>query len=174
MNSRFNTGSTGLPQDEFGPVCRFGPGGDFINDWPPGHRGSIRPAPNSLAAVLARLSKIINALTGPAFDAIATPQGIQSTAEQLLHRKGKLEYAAQTIRTDKSADAPPAPIVKGDSKLPAQSMLFPDDSRVGIRPRRKPNHHIRTYCRAAKKSFAFNVLRQGSLFEPDLKSAQTA
>ena len=157
--------------EETEPVCRFGPGGDFVSVWPPPHSRLPQPSPNRLAKLLTWLSEILTTLLGLEPDtAAAVPTNIQPAAENILCRRAKLQYQAQSTKPDKPVPPTLAAVIKGDSFSPAQSMLFPDDCRTG----HKSKHRIRTHRRTAKKRPALSFTSQDSLFETNLKSAKTA
>jgi len=113
------------------PLCKFGPGGDFISVWP-------------------------------------------TESAELPQRKGKLKHAVKNSEADKSAYAAPATVIKSDSYICGEPMLFADDWRIGVRDGHKSKHRIRTYRRIAKKRPALGLSGQGSLFETNFKIAKTA
>ena len=144
------------PNRQIGPICKFGPGGDFISIWPSERfdrpeltaEGSSQFSTNRLTKLLASLNKIIDKLVGPeSYTDLAVPTDIQTTAGLVL--------------ADKRFDRP---------ELTAEG-LFADDCRIGITTIHQPKHSIRAYRRTAKKRSAFGLCLQGSLFEIDLKSA---
>ncbi len=137
----------GLRPDEFEPVCRFGPGGDFVSIWPESSEFQL-PSQSRLLKVLACLNEIIGGLLGSEFN-------------QLLAAAPK---------------AQPVPAARFDQsrKSQAQPMLFPDDSRVGLRAVHKPRLRTRAHRGTAKKRPRIDLDEQGLLFAADLKIARTA
>ena len=157
------------------PVCRFGPGGDFVSFWPKQHSASHKAVPNSLALLLERLAKIINTKLTPDFDASADSPKITNQPQTLtLPEKGNLKYEVKHAKSEKPTDAAPAPVINSNCELQDQPMLFPDDRRVSIPTGHKPKHRIRAYRRTAKKKTPVQLPGQGSLFEADLRCAKTA
>ncbi len=157
------------------PICRFGPGGDFISVWPDELKEYPQPSTNHLAGLLNWLSEITTALLGSGFEpTTAGPENIQAAADRILCQKGKLEYAVENNKADKPAHSTPTTTIKSDSLFSGQPILFADNRRISLRTGCKPKHSIRAYRRTAKKSPAPGLPGQGSLFEADFKSAKTA
>lgn len=129
---------------EFEPVCRFGPGGDFVSIWPE----SSGAQQSRLLKVLACLNEIIAGVLGSEFD-----------------RPSAAVPRAQPIPTVRFGQL---------QKSQAQPMLFPDDSRIGLRAAHKPRHRIRTHRRTVKKRPRIGPDEQGLLFASDIKIARTA
>ena len=144
----------------FSPLCRFGPGGDFTSDWPGSEDYSTNISGNRLLRALKLLSEIITTAAGGEFNA--------------AQKKGNLKYAHENRENDKSANAASDADPKIYKLVPGQSVLFPDDSRIGKRTANKPKYRVRTYQRTAKKRHGHSKSRQGSLFDVDHKSAKTA
>jgi hypothetical protein len=157
------------------PVCRFGPGGDFVSFWPKQHSTSRKPVPNSLALLLERLAKIINTKLSPDFDASAdSPKNTPQPQTLTLPEKGNLKYEVKHAKSEKPVNTAPTPGINSNCDLQVQPMLFPDDRRVSISTGHKPKHRIRTYRRTAKKKAPVQLPGQGSLFEADFRCAKTA
>ena len=132
------------------PVCKFGPGGDFVTVWPKEPTPSPQPAANHFAKLLASIDEIITALLGSEFNTA------EAHAEN-IHRPT------------------PTPVIKSDSPFPpVQPMLFPGDWGIAAQTGHKTKRCIRAYHRTAKKRLPLSLSGQGSLFEPDRKSAKTA
>jgi hypothetical protein len=147
------------------PLCKFGPGGDFIVAW--------EPKPSESLEKLARFS-------GSAIEALAAAFGIKRATpliypkEQIDHHTEKVTDAIENNTALDSTDTASAPAPANDSPFPAEPMLFPDLVRNGIRIKHKPKHRIRTSHRAAKKGAAFRIPKQGSLFEGQFARARIA
>ncbi len=155
------------------PVCRFGPGGDFVSVWPPEQTLTHRPSMGRLTKFIQSLSHIVPTLLGSTPNTV--PQELTQTqppADPVLHRKGLLKYAVKKI--DKPAHTASATAINSHKLFSDQSILFPDDGRISIRTGHKPKHRIRAYRRTAKKTPPLDLAGQGSLFESDFKSARTA
>jgi hypothetical protein len=145
-------------EKQFEPVCRFGPGGDFVSIWPESSEFQL-PSQSRLLKVLACLNEIISGLLGSEFNQSST-----ATAKT---------QSTPAVRFGQSRK--PQDVLKGPA-IPrkAQPMLFPDDSRVGLRAVHKPKHRIRAHRRTAKKRPRIDPGEQGLLFAADLKIARTA
>lgn len=157
------------------PICRFGPGGDFVSVWPTELRESHQPSSNRLAKLLGSIAEIIAPLLGSEIDStISTATNIQTTAEKIAAEKENLEYGVKVSHADKPAYAAPAPIIKGNRRFSGEPVLFADDWRISIRAGHKPKHSIRAYRRTAKKRSSSDVPGQDSLFETNFKIARTA
>jgi len=140
------------------PVCKFGPGGDFVSVWPGEPQQSRQPSTNRLTKLLTSLSEMISTLLG---------------SELNTASKENLEYAVES-KADKSAYSPSTTVIKSDSLISGEPILFADDRRISVRAGHKPKHRIRAYRRAAKKRSALSFGGQGSLFETNFKSARIA
>ncbi len=164
----------GYEYDLSEPVCKFGPGGEFVSYWPPMPDDYSRIRPNALTKLLNKLVplvKIAPAQPSHQPQIVATPVEHE---EHIISSKEQFENAANHDAGDRASHAPPATIIKGDNLFPGQQILFPDDSRARRRAANKPKHHFRAHRRAAKKGFIAGRPRQGSLFEADFKGAKTA
>ncbi len=132
------------------PVCKFGPGGDFVTVWPKEPTPSPQPATNHLAKFLTSIAEIMTALLGSEFNTTSADAGN-------IHRPT------------------PAPVIKSDSPFPpVQPMLFPGDWGIGARTGHKPKRCIRAYHRTAKRRLALSLPAQASLFETNFRSTKTA
>jgi hypothetical protein len=160
--------------ERFEPLCKFGPGGDFVWFWPSEPSESAGLSPNSLGKLLARLGEIMNGLLSSHPGAAAMPGVIDGSTNRILRGEGNLEYAHENFKTDETTYAASSSITGGDSGFSGEPMLFADDWRVGRRVRHKPKHHIRAYRRTAKKRTTVSGCGQGSLFDADLRSAKSA
>lgn len=153
------------------PLCKFGPGGDFVAAW--------EPEPSECLETLAKL-------LGSAFEALAAVLGLKRTDADALSRKNlypneptvsymeKLNDAIEKCTARDSTDAASAPAYADDNTFSAEPLLFPDLVRNGIRIKYKPKHRIRASHRAAKKGIAFRIPKQGSLFENQFAGAGIA
>ena len=157
---------------QVGPLCKFGPGGDFVAVW--------EPKPSECTEVLARLfSSAVEALAAAfglkrATPAIRPPKGVAWTNEQTDYHMEKPKDAIEISTTRDSTDAASTPAPTNDRQFSAEPLLFPDLVRNGIRIKHKPKHRIRTSHRASKKGAAFRIPKQGSLFEGQFPRARIA
>jgi len=147
------------------PLCKFGPGGDFVTSW--------EPESSMCIEAIARL-------LGSAVEALAAALGFKRATplicpdEQIDYLTEKSHDAIDNSTDRDSTDAASAPAPANDSPFPAEPLLFPDLVRNGIRIKHKPKHHIRTSHRVAKKGAAFRIPKQGSLFEGQFARARIA
>jgi hypothetical protein len=153
------------------PLCKFGPGGDFVAAW--------QPEPSQHMEALARL-------LGSAADALAAAFGLKRIGADAPSRSNfcpngptvrHTEITNDAIENSTARDstyAASAPAFADDSTFSAESLLFPDLVRDGIRIKHKPKHRIRASHRAAKKGPAFRIPKQGSLFEGQFAGAGIA
>ena len=160
--------------EQFEPICRFGPGGDFVQNWPPATYQAGETNQNPLSKVLASLSEIIAAMLGSEpHSTEVSSTNIKTSPEQIRRRKERLEYAVTLNKADAPADPAPVTNIKGNFKVQGQPMLFPDDWRAGRQTGHKPKHRVRAHRRTPKKRPAF-APSGGTLFEANFKSAKTA
>jgi len=153
------------------PLCKFGPGGDFVAAW--------QPEPSERLETLARL-------IGSAVEALAEAFGLKRTGEDLplsnnfcpneptVCHTEKLNDAIENPTARDSTDAASAPAPANGSPFPGEPLLFPDLGRNGIRIKHQPKHRVRAPRRAPKKETAFRIPKQGSLFEGQLARARIA
>jgi len=158
--------------DDFNvPVCRFGPGGDYVNDWPVKKTRPPVPESNPLGKVLALIADVIGT-------AISGELMIQSKAPTEPRRMDN------NIQRDKNSDPTDEPDhtnytastagAKDGSPVAAEPMLFADDSRGRRGAKRKPHHRIRAYRRTSRKRPARKIQGQATLFEVDTQSQSAA
>jgi hypothetical protein len=165
---------TTVRNQEAEPLCRFGPGGDFVTVWQPEMPEAGEPK-NRLEKLFASTVEVAAVLLGykrshPYIPLINT----SSSVKQTLRHKEDMKNAVKLHRIHHPAHAPAARIAPDDSRISAEPMLFPDFGRNGNRVQHQPKHNIRTYRRAAKKRTTVRFAQQGSLFEGQLKSARIA
>ncbi len=158
---------------DYEPLCRFGPGGDFVRGWPPQLEGQTHLLHSGLGRVLASLSLIINKLrhqeqfeTGAAV--VEGPSSGFSGAAAITELSTENDHDEGTI--DPETDS----IATSNSEFSVEPLLFADDIRVGVRIGHKPKHHVRAHRRASKKRHGIGISGQGSLFDANGQSARIA
>jgi hypothetical protein len=139
-----------IPKKQIEPVCKFGPGGDFVSNWPP----KPQPANKQPVTLLSQLNEIITVFLG-------------STSKE------NLDYVVESSTGGPSYSSPTA-VIKSNSHFSGWPMLFADDCGNGSGNVNKPKHHVRAHHRTAKKRPAVTFAGRGTLFESDFKSAKTA
>jgi len=162
----------GYKYDTSEPLCKFGPGGDFVSYWPP--KPGMRPS--TLTDLLNKLIPIVKAAAAQQAQPHQSNIMAASTDQKqhIISPKEQFGNEASRDPDDKPANAPTATIINGDTLFSGQQMLFPDDSRTRRPAKHKPKHRLRAHRRTAKKTLAAGLPGQGSLFEADFKSAKTA
>ena len=120
-NKRFNN-------DKNFPVCRFGPGGDFVEDyWPDKTESKVSRQP--IGSVLKAIGKML--------DAVIAEELLQnSTIEKINLAINGAQLTADLeneIDIDKSveSDAPPVAGLEADRQLQKEPLLFDNASGVG-------------------------------------------
>jgi len=160
---------------QFEPVCKFGPGGQFVSFWPADPAEHSQRCHSSLTHLLNKLARLIAAPLAPkAGGTLSQVSAAHHDEPRILRSKEEFENAVKDTGSRKPPDAPKTTIIKSDSLFSGEPMLLPNDSGTRERIRHKPKHRVRTYRRAAKKRPAPGVPGQGSLFETHFKSARTA
>lgn len=164
------------PGNENQPLCKFGPGGEFVSIWPGGPERAAHSDTSLPGRLLSFVTDIMPTLLGAApAGVLSDPQNGTPPSRGLSRRKEKTGYE---IRPDdkphQSLNAPTASTFEDDSHFSGQQLLFADNCGAGLRIGRKPKHNIRAHRTASRKRLAFRIAGQGSLFEPDFKGAKTA
>jgi hypothetical protein len=150
-----------------GPVCMFGPGGDFVTKWSPKVKDStLRPiADNPIGRVLATIAEVIGATVNPELLSQMTEQTeINRLININLHKE---EQKSAELQPDRTSDTAPTGGSKADIAVRREPMLFADDCGVSKRVKRKPHHRVRAHHRASKKRTSGKLQKQGTLFEID-------
>ena len=163
--------------DDFNvPVCRFGPGGEYVKDWP-AKKGQLPvPESNPLGKVLALIADVIGTTVSgelmiQAGAVSETKADIEEPADNYLIPE-KQSGAANRGENTNYAASTAGP--KDSSRISAEPMLFADDSRSSGRAVHKPHHRIRAYRRAPRKRPARKIDTQATLFEVDTASQSAA
>ena len=140
--------------DDFNvPVCRFGPGGDYVKDWPAKKSQLPEPESNPLGKVLALIVDVM---------------GTTVSGELMIQSQGPTDEPDHTNYTASTAGA------EDSSRISAEPMLFADDSRSSRGVRHKPHYRIRAYRRSSRKRTARKIDTQATLFEVDTQSQSAA
>ena len=143
------------------PICRFGPGGDFVSVWPP----QSQPLKKQPAKLLSRLNEIITSLIGS-----TSKENLEYVVESSTGKSA----GGRDFAMGEPAYSTPTAAIKSDSRFSGRTLLFADDCRTGFGTDNKPKHNIRAYRRTAKKRPVISFADHGSLFEANFKSAKTA
>jgi hypothetical protein len=136
---------------QIGPVCRFGPGGDYVTIWPAVSAGPAEQPQNALTGVLNVLAGLIDALRGHKIVA-RLPSNVV------------IEGGSGPVTCISSND---------------QMMLFDDDTQAGQTIKYRTHHRIRATVkkRACITFIPSTTLRTGetrTLFDAESEIAKTA
>ena len=158
--------------DKPAPLCKFGPGGDFVSSWPgvvP--EGTVWRA-GPVRRMLGMIGECIGAIISPElFSELSGAVDVEIKEFEVLAK----EKLSNAVDEPKGRDN--APSVGGtcdNLKIRGQAMLFADDCGTGKRAKRKPHHRVRTHRRVAKKKTRDEITGPGTLFETYGKSTTAA
>ena len=166
-------------EKQAGPLCKFGPGGDFVAVWEPQssqHQGASAGLLGSAAKALAAafgLKRTTPYLYPERSRRVPLNDDIYPNEQTDQHMEKSNDAIENGTALD-STDAASATASANDSPYSAELPLFPDLVRNGLRIRHQPKHRIRASRRAAKKGAAFRIPKQGSLFEAQFARARIA
>jgi hypothetical protein len=135
------------------PVCRFGPGGDFVKNWPGNPQDYLKNPQNPLTKLLFSINKLIK----------ATQENQEQYSVNITEDKNAIQPHTKAV-----------PASSGDNDIQGQTLLFADDCRTGTGTVNKQKHRVRAHRRTAKKKPTLRITGQGSLFDADKKSVKTA
>jgi len=152
------------------PLCRFGPGGEFVTNWS-GKKVS-KASHQPIGSVLKTIAQML--------DMVITKELLQnSTIEKInlaiqntdltVHTENKIDYYKSN-----ESDASTAPGSEADRQLQEEPMLFDNASGTCGPAGHKPNHSFRARRGAKRKRTSFSQSWQGSLFEHYDQSAKVA
>lgn len=184
---RIKDKETGMTEfDDFNvPVCRFGPGGDYVKDWPAKKNQLPVPESNSLGKVLALIADVMGTTVsselmiqsqGPLYigadgQAKKPDADIEKPTDNHLLREKQSGAANKFDHTSYAASTAGS---KDSSRISAEPMLFADDSRSSRGAVHKPHHRIRAHRRSPKKRSANRNTKQATLFEVNPTSQSVA
>ena len=158
--------------ERIGPVCRFGPGGDYESVWPGEWMEQAAQPKNAIGRLLDVIAGMTDVLRGGnRYVEAAGPMDIEENKTYESDERG-----AGIRRGSYAAAGSAAGHNCGFSNQPG---LFTDDWRIGGTIKHKPNNRIRAHRAASKKRACVGSAvsfepGQGTLFELDFKGAKTA
>ncbi len=169
-NYRFNNG-------ENFPACRFGPGGDFVFDWPDKQVSKVSHQP--IGSVLKAIAKMLDVAITEELLQNSTLEKINLAinGETLTNTEDKIDVNKSIYGEQGRTNEPDAPAIAGleaDRQLPKESMLFDNACGTVAIAGHKSNNRIRAHRRPKRKRPPFGTIRQGSLFEPYTESSKVA
>ncbi len=159
--------------ERIGPVCRFGPGGDFESVWPGDWMEQAAQPKNAIGRLLDVIAGMTDVLRGGNRCVEVTgPIDIEQESKSY----GTQQRGDSVRRGAYAAAGSDAKHHRGVSKEPG---LFADDWRISSAAKHKPNNRIRAHRATAKKRACVGSAvpfdeGQGTLFELDFKGAKTA
>ena len=161
--------------ERIGPVCRFGPGGDYESVWPGEWMEQATQPKNAIGRLLDVISGMTDVIRGGNRRIeIIGPIDISDTQENKSYES---DERGAGIRRGAYAEA--GSVAEHNSGVSNQPGLFADDWRAGAAAKHKPNNRIRAHRTTAKKRASVGSTvsfdeSQGTLFELDFKGAKTA
>ena len=152
---------------ENAPLCRFGPGGDFVFDWPVEPLRQKQTEINSIGKTLSRIAEIIGVVIAPELI------GQMESANVLLgnHLKEDIEsvkYKNHGNHAETTAN------VRTNQTVSKEPTLFSNDTGVSRSIGSKPNNRVRTRRSTKRKRIVASCPWQGTLFETYSQSSQVA
>lgn len=146
------------------PLCRFGPGGEYLYDWPPSNYQYKLPVQDKLTRVLMTISDMIS-------DFVKYPPDVVNRSETTETVSGELKYEKAALFATNTSSAAN---IKSHQHISEQQMLFSDNCRARKSNINKPKHNIRTHRKVAKKRSALHIAGQSTFFDDNFKSAKSA
>jgi len=164
--------------ERIGPVCRFGPGGDYESVWPGDWMEQTTQPKNAIGRLLDVIAGMTDVIRGGRSIEVIGPDKI---SERIVFEQENKSYESNErgagIR--RGAYAAAGPVAEHNCGLSDQPGLFADDWRAGAAAKHKPNNRIRAHRTTAKKRASVGTTvsfdeGQGTLFELDFQGAKTA
>jgi len=154
------------------PVCKFGPGGDFVWRWPRQGSLNLMHYGGRLNRIIALLDEMVKIMLGSQLESFGSAQiDKAATVAEAIHRLGGSQFADETDESGRPVFTPAIAVVRNGRRVLQQPMLFADNySKV----RRKSKIRNRSYQKSAKKKVSCDRPGQGSLFETNLRGARIA
>jgi len=150
------------------PVCKFGPGGDFINAWP--EMPAVRSIPvNPLGKVLDKIAAIMG-MAGIYHATLSTVSASRNFTVREIHKEIQENVSIQNYADSHTQAASTRTI----DKTGTNKGLFSNDIGTGPRARTRPHNNLRTFRTASRKGLDRVANKQGTLFEADSSWAKSA
>ncbi len=159
--------------ERIGPVCRFGPGGDYESVWPGEWMEQATQPKNAIGRLLDVISGMTDVIRGGnRYVEVTGPIDIEQE-----NKSYESDERGTGIR--RGAYAAAGPVTEHNRGVSDQPGLFADDWRISTAVKHKPNNRIRAHRTTAKKRASVGAAvsfgeSQGTLFELDFKGAKTA
>jgi hypothetical protein len=160
--------------DDKQPLCKFGPGGEYVYNWPGENADLANANKNALGKVLRALAQIIGATINcellAELQSDAAAEIKDAVKDKLPKEKTESAYKKHT----KPNYSPTIRGAKANKTVPAQPMLFGDNGRTCRRVRHKQTNRLRAHRRTSRKKTPCQIKGQGTLFEINGKSQSAA
>jgi hypothetical protein len=160
------------PNKKNEPLCRFGPGGDFVWSWEPNQEPLDYSRSGPIVELVRCIIETISALLSLEF--VNEDTSLNCRGGLILHSKETVSDECYDGRNSVLIDTEKNPASQINKPFPGEPMLFPDFRGTGIKAWHKPKHGIRAHRRTAKKRTPVSLSGQGTLFGADAQSARTA
>jgi hypothetical protein len=151
---------------QIGPVCKFGPGGDYTEIWPDG--SELIEFANAEGQHKNALGRLLNIIAGMARILRGSPD------KQYIEISGPMEIPIYGAKDRCAAYTEAGSDIENNRRVCGQRRLFADDWRAGADSGGKQNNHIRAHRAVTKKGIHLGPGGQSTLFDADLKGAKTA
>jgi hypothetical protein len=153
------------------PLCRFGPGGDFVWSWRP-ELNDLEQTPSRPFFDLIRCA--IQTLTSFLSPELINENNRNICRSLLIHSKENISDKFADRRCSHVSDTEEISAPEINTPFSREPMLFPDFRGTGIKAWHKPKHGVRAHRRVTKKRTSVSLPGQGTLFDPNAQSARTA
>jgi hypothetical protein len=160
------------PNKKNEPLCRFGPGGDFVWSWEPEQPPLEHSRSGAIVELVRCIIETISALLS--LELANDDTGLNHRGGLILHSKETISDEYYDSRDSVLIDTEKNPASQINTQFPGKQMLFPDFRGTGLKAWHKPKHGIRAHRRTAKKRTPVSLSGQGTLFDPNAQSARTA
>lgn len=142
------------------PLCKFGPGGDYVSSWSAPEPSKPQEEHSPLGKVLNLIAEILGAAVQPEIlTEIACALPTEPLNPQTASREKTKNEPAYSHNT------PPASYTPSGKTVCTEAMLFSDDWGIGCGPAHQSGHRIRTRRRTSRKRPSGTFNRQGTLFD---------
>jgi len=163
--------------ERIGPVCRFGPGGDYESVWPGEWMEQATQPKNAIGRLLDVIAGMTDVIRGGRYVEVTGPIDISDGVTTQENKSYESDERRAGIR--RGAYAAAGSVAEHNCGVSDQPGLFADDWRAGAAVKHKPNNRIRAHRTTAKKRASVGSAvpfdeGQGTLFELDFKGAKTA
>jgi hypothetical protein len=150
-------------ESETRPLCKFGPGGDYVSTWPGNGKSYSEKNNNALSKVLSTVASILGAVIKA--DMLSEMETQVETEAAIIAKLAEDKIAGKYEQPEPTDNTTSTCGTKSDSLLRKEPLLFGDDCGISNTAKRKSNHRVRTHRRTTRKKAAQWDKGQGTLFE---------